>query len=451
MSIPISSSTLITEVPNTAFEPFVAGERYRCTERLGASADAETFLAIEQHEEQTVVLKRFSLQRTHSWKRVELVERELRVLRRLQHELLPTYIDEFEEQGWLYAVLTHVPGEDLRTARQRGRRFTEREIWSLFEDAATAFEYLHGQLPPIVHRDLKPSNILLGPDGRFRIVDFGAVAERLRPEGGSTVVGTFGYMAPEQFQGRASIASDLYALGATALALLTGREPEELPHSGLQIDVESALGAVVSPRLRALLHALLEPNPEARPSDLRALLVHGVPQPATSSAARARFAPASEGAASYAILLFKLVAYPFAYFLSSLFVPFSVAGEALRAGRVLIFALIVHDIIAYGLRWQGRRSAARRPNATRAGLGARESGGALPVATSHQFAGEDRPALTMPLFKAAAYPVASIGSCTLLQFDRPGWSLLTVGLLIVSVVAHDFFAERRRSAPAPWR
>jgi Protein kinase domain len=142
----------------------------------------------------------------------------------------------------------------------------------LLHDAAEVFDYLHHQTPPIIHRDIKPVNIIENAAGRFCLVDLGAATERLAGDAGSTVVGTFGYMAPEQFQGRASPASDVYALGATLLTLLTGLEPERLPHAGLGIDVRRALGDRVDVRLRTLLERMLEPDPERRPAELRPLL-----------------------------------------------------------------------------------------------------------------------------------------------------------------------------------
>jgi hypothetical protein len=78
------------------------------------------------------------------------------------------------------------------------------------------------------------------------------------------VVGTFGFMAPEQFQGRAGPGSDVYAVGATALSLLTGREPEDLPHKGLGVDVDAALRGQLDRRLVTVLRNMLEPDPDKR-------------------------------------------------------------------------------------------------------------------------------------------------------------------------------------------
>jgi hypothetical protein len=144
-------------------------------------------------------------------------------------------------------------------------------------EAAQSLDYLHGHAPPIVHRDIKPGNVILRPDGSYCLVDFGSVRDRLKPEGGSTVVGTFGFMAPEQFQGRAAPRSDVYAVGATALSLLTGSEPEDLPHKGLGIDVEAALRGQVDRRLIAVLKSMLEPDPDRRAASIEAVLAqHGL-------------------------------------------------------------------------------------------------------------------------------------------------------------------------------
>src|SRR5262249_24875756 len=126
-------------------------------------------------------------------------------------------------------------------------------------------------------RDLKPSNVIRRPDGSFVFIDFGAVRDKMKPEGGSTVVGTFGYMAPEQFQGRAMPASDVYAVGTTALAMLTGREPEDLPHRGLAGDVRAALaGARVSPALAGALASMVEPDPDRRAQSIDLAGLDGV-------------------------------------------------------------------------------------------------------------------------------------------------------------------------------
>jgi serine/threonine protein kinase len=181
--------------------------------------------------------------------------------------------------------------------------------------------------------------VIRRPDGTFAFVDFGAVRDRLREEGGSTVVGTFGYMAPEQFQGRALPQSDVYAVGATVLSMLAGEEPEKLPHTGLKIDVAAALGKRASPTLVSILSRMLEPDPETRPASIAPLLggfdVHSetarearAPKavPASSTAHGASDPPVPPSALSFFRILRRFL--PFFWVMSALawwWLPWSIA------------------------------------------------------------------------------------------------------------------------------
>ncbi len=221
--------------------------RYAVVRVLGQGAQGATLEAVDKQGGRPVAIKRFQVRGADSWKDVELAEREAHVLAQLSHPALPVYLDHFEEDGCLYLVMERIEGESLAALRAQGGRLEHTEVARLLGEIGDALDYLHGRVPPVIHRDLKPSNIIRRPDGSFCLVDFGSVRASLEPSGGSTVVGTFGYMAPEQFQGRALPATDIYGLGATLLTLLSDQEPEDLPHRGLAIDVKAALGGAVSP------------------------------------------------------------------------------------------------------------------------------------------------------------------------------------------------------------
>lgn len=249
------------------------GGRYAVTRLLGEGGQAATFEAVDKQGGKLVAIKRFRVKGAKSWKEVELAEREARVLASLAHPSLPRYVEHFEEDGELFLVTEMIEGESLAALRKKGETLSEADVVRLLRDASSALDYLHRRPSPIVHRDLKPSNVLRRPDGSFAFIDFGAVRDRMKPEGGSTVVGTFGFMAPEQFQGRAMPASDVYGVGATALTLLTGVEPEDQPHRGLAIDVAAALrGGATSAGLAAALRAMLEPDPDERAPRIAPLL-----------------------------------------------------------------------------------------------------------------------------------------------------------------------------------
>jgi hypothetical protein len=103
------------------------------------------------------------------------------------------------------------------------------------------------------------------------LVDFGGVAAALREDGGSTVVGTFGYMAPEQLHGASTPQTDLYGLGATIVSLAGGVEPEKVPRRGLRMDLDKHLPQLSRP-LRSLLAQLTDPDPDERPESAAAAL-----------------------------------------------------------------------------------------------------------------------------------------------------------------------------------
>jgi hypothetical protein len=258
------------------------GGRYVVMGVLGEGSQGATLEAVDKRDGRLVAIKRFDVRGAKSWKDVELAEREARVLASLSHPSLPAYIEHFEESGVLYLAMEKIEGTSIGARLRGGEGFSEADVQRLLEDAAEALAYLHGR--GVVHRDLKPGNVIRRPNGSYAFVDFGAVRDRMKPHGGSTVVGTFGYMAPEQFQGRAAPASDVYAVGATALAMLTGREPEELPHRGLAIDVASALRGRASDTMIRALGQALEPDPDRRAASLGEL----VAEMARASAAKGR-------------------------------------------------------------------------------------------------------------------------------------------------------------------
>lgn len=252
----------------------VASGRYELVAVLGEGSQGTTFEAIDREQGKRVAIKRFSVRGAKSWKDVELAEREASVLSSLSHPNLPKYLAHFEEDGALYLVMDKVEGQSLAALMQQGVVLDRSDVLGFLADAAGVLRYLRDRAPPVIHRDINPKNVIRRPDGSFVVVDFGAVRDRLKAQG-STVVGTFGYMAPEQFQGRALPASDVYAVGATALAMLCGTEPENLPHRGLSIDVAAALDSRRDRELVRVLERMLEPDPDRRLGDLDELTALG--------------------------------------------------------------------------------------------------------------------------------------------------------------------------------
>jgi serine/threonine protein kinase len=242
--------------------------RYEILQILGQGGSGITYEAKDLDTGNHVALKEMSLNRLKEWKALDLLEREARVLSYLDHPAIPEYLDHFEidssETHYFYLVQELARGRSLFRLIESGWRVRETEVRQIALQVLDVLSYLQGQSPPILHRDIKPHNIIRRQDGQIFLVDFGSVRHAYwnRYNQGVTVVGTLGYMAPEQDRGLAYPASDLYGLGATLLFLLTGRSPAELPQKRLKIDFRSRLQ--ITPELADWLEKMLEPMIEDR-------------------------------------------------------------------------------------------------------------------------------------------------------------------------------------------
>lgn len=256
----------------------IIAKTYRIIQILGQGGVGITYEAQNITTHQQVALKALSLRRMTDWKVLELFEREAHILAHLNHPAIPRYLDYFQvdtpQDCYFYIVQQLAPGNSLAMLVEKGWKPDEREVKQLAVQMLDILIYLHQFTPPVIHRDIKPQNIIRTEDGQVFLVDFGAVQDTYHNTvtGGSTVVGTYGYMAPEQFRGQATPATDLYGLGTTLLFLLTGKSPADLPQRQLKIHFRSHVH--ISKPFADWLEKMLEPAIESRfPSAHAALAV----------------------------------------------------------------------------------------------------------------------------------------------------------------------------------
>jgi hypothetical protein len=256
-----------------AAEPRLEG-RYALLSVLGRGAQGTTFRATGTGGDE-VAVKELPVGRAADDKQRARLAREAAVLGELSHPAIPrlheTFFAGVGRARSLYVVQDLVEGQDLEDWIE-GHRSSEAEVVEIMRALCAVLGWLHTRSPPVVHRDLKPANVLRTEDGRLFLVDFGSVRAALRDPvvGGSTVAGTFGYMAPEQLVGEASPRSDLYGLGALAIRLLTRRDPAGLLDRAGRMQWREH--AAVSPGLGALLDALVAPDAEDRPASAEEVL-----------------------------------------------------------------------------------------------------------------------------------------------------------------------------------
>jgi serine/threonine protein kinase len=243
----------------------VIGDRYDVEHELGSGGFGTTYAAIDRDSGQRVAVKILDLSSVDDWKAVELFEREAQVLQSLDHDAIPDYVEfvPMKDEQQAYLVQELAPGRSL-DALLEVRRFDEAELVDLTRRLLQILRYLGEQHPVVVHRDIKPANILLDDDGAVSLVDFGAVraVASATMSGGSTVAGTFGYMAPEQLQGVAQPNSDLYGVGMTLVHLATGRIPSEFEKKRLKPDFREHVH--FSDAFEQFIDRLIEPVPDDR-------------------------------------------------------------------------------------------------------------------------------------------------------------------------------------------
>lgn len=153
---------------------------------------------------------------------------EAELLSKLSHPNLPVVADVFEYHSRPVMVMEFVPGQTLEDrVRDANAPLLEQDVLRYGIQTAQVLHYLHTRTPPIIYRDLKPTNIMVTPDGVLKLIDFGVARTYKEKKSKDTVaMGSAGYAPPEQYgKGQTDARSDVYALGATLLHLMTALPP----------------------------------------------------------------------------------------------------------------------------------------------------------------------------------------------------------------------------------
>lgn len=288
----------------TAFEnltPVLLSNRYQVLNVLGDGGFGKTFLVedTQMPSSRRCVLKQ--LKPVHDNPQTSQMvkdrfQREAAILEQLgeAHAQIPRLHAYFSEGGQYYLVEEWIEGDTLTQKVHKEGPLSEKTVQNIIAGLLPAIAHVHKQ--GIVHRDIKPDNIILrASDGKPVLIDFGAVKETMNTiidshahSSHSIVVGTPGYMPAEQLSGRPVFASDIYAVGMTAIYALTGKIPQELnidPHTGVLQWRQHAPG--VSPEFANFLDCAIHMNAQSRfpvvqemHSILNSLILNGMTPPA---------------------------------------------------------------------------------------------------------------------------------------------------------------------------
>ncbi len=248
------------------------GGRYELISRIAIGGMGEVWKATDRIIGRTVAIKILKDEYMGDPGFLERFRAEARHAALVNNEGIANVFDYGEEQGSAYIVMELVPGEPLSTIIEREGVLPADRVLGIIAQTASALHAAHEA--GLVHRDIKPGNLLITPEGRVKITDFGIarIADQVPLTATGQVMGTVQYLAPEQASGhQATAATDVYSLGIVAYECLAGKRPftgeSQVAIAMAQINEQPPpLPATVSEPVRNLVFACLAKDPKERPA-----------------------------------------------------------------------------------------------------------------------------------------------------------------------------------------
>ncbi|HIX29232.1 MAG TPA: serine/threonine protein kinase [Candidatus Blautia stercoravium] len=228
--------------------------KYKILNEIGQGGMSVVYLAMNERANKQWAIKEV---RKDGVKNFAVVKQGLMVetdiLKKLHHPNLPSIIDVIDGDGTFLIVMDYIEGRHLESLIKEYGVQNQEDVIAWAKQLCDVLAYLHSRKPPIIYRDMKPSNIMLKPDGKVMLIDFGTAREfKETSVEDTTCLGTQGYAAPEQYggQGQTDARTDIYCLGATLYHLLTGHNPGEPPYEMYPIrywnhDLSSGLEEII--------------------------------------------------------------------------------------------------------------------------------------------------------------------------------------------------------------
>lgn len=239
--------------------------KYKILSQIGQGGMSVVYLAMNEKANKQWAVKELRKEGVQNY---ELVKQgligEINLLKKLKHPNLPSIVDVIDWDGSLLIVMDYIEGRHLESIVKEYGAQKQEDVLEWGKQLCHVLAYLHSRKPPVIYRDMKPSNVMLKPEGRVMLIDFGAAREFKKHSGSDTTsLGTQGYAAPEQYggQGQTDARTDIYCLGATLYHLLTGHNPGEPPYEMYPI---RAWNQSLSSGLEEIILKCTQKNPDDR-------------------------------------------------------------------------------------------------------------------------------------------------------------------------------------------
>lgn len=257
----------------------IYGDRYRLKLRIAVGGMGEVWQAEDELILRDVAIKILKEEYLGDPMFLERFRTEAKSAALVEHEGIAQVFDYGEDTGSAYLVMELVPGESMSRLIERERKLAEETVLDIMAQTSRALAAAHAM--GLIHRDIKPGNLLITPDGKVKITDFGIarVGDQVPLTKTGQVMGTVQYLAPEQATGKPSTpATDLYSLGVVAYEALAGKRPftgeNQMAIAMAHInEMPPALPEGIDPRVQNLVLSCLAKKPNQRPDSATSLAI----------------------------------------------------------------------------------------------------------------------------------------------------------------------------------
>lgn len=242
----------------------VIDDKYEILKLIGEGGMSKVYLAMDKRLNKSWAVK--EIEKKAKDRNNEIVVQsaiaEANLIKQFDNPAIVRIVDIIDNGNVIYIVEDFVEGETLEALVEADGAQSEELVVDWAKQICEALDYLHTRTPPIIYRDMKPANVMLTPEGKIRVIDFGIAREyKEHSQKDTTSLGTRAYAPREQFGGKTDARSDIYSLGVTMFQLVTGLDPCE---ATTEIKPVRQINPALSEGIETIIQKCVQASPENR-------------------------------------------------------------------------------------------------------------------------------------------------------------------------------------------
>lgn len=242
----------------------VIDDKYEILKLIGEGGMSRVYLAMDKRLNKSWAVKEIEKKATDRNNEIVIQSAitEANMIKQFDHPAIVRIVDIIDYGNVIYIVEDYVEGETLEALVEADGAQSEELVVDWAKQICEALDYLHSRTPPVIYRDMKPANVMLSPDGKIRVIDFGIAREyKESSQKDTTSLGTRAYAPREQFGGKTDARSDIYSLGITMFQLITGLDP---CLATTEIQPVRQINPALSEGIETIIQKCVQASPENR-------------------------------------------------------------------------------------------------------------------------------------------------------------------------------------------